>query len=107
MKVFYITTFDNSVFYVRAPNAEAAKEHLTEQVKKYFFKRELAADDNMQAPPTLGADIIVEMSIRKGITDSNEKMVIEDITAMAYVFSEAGKTHWKDWTLSVNDVMGD
>jgi len=105
MKVFYVTTFGNNVFYVRAPNAEAAKEHLIEQVKKYFFKRELAADENMQPPQTLGPDIIVELGIHKSIIDDAAKITAEDITAMAYVFSEAGKPYWKDWTLSTDYVV--
>jgi hypothetical protein len=105
MKVFYVTTFGNNVFYVRAENAETAKEHLIEQVTKYFFKRELAGDENTQAPETLGPNIIVELGIHKSILDSNEKLIAEDITAMAYVFGSMGRPYWKDWSVSMDDVV--
>ena len=105
MKVFYITTFGNNVFYVRANTADEARDHLIERVKKYYFKRELAADESKQIPQVLGENIIVELGIHKGIINPDEKMTIEDITATAYIFSSSGKEHWKDWDLSVADVL--
>lgn len=105
MKVFYMTTFGNNVFYVRAEDADSARAHLTEQVKKYFFKRDLADDQSNTLPETLGENIIVELGIHKGIINPDEKMTIEDITATAYIFSSAGKPYWKDWDLSVADVL--
>lgn len=107
MKVFYMTTFGNNVFYVRAKNADEAKAHLIEQVKKYFFKRDLAADESKTLPATLGENIIVELGIHKSIIDASEKMTVEDITATAYIFSSSGKEHWKDWDLSVADVLAE
>jgi hypothetical protein len=105
MKVFYVTTFGNNVFYVRAENSEAAKEHLIEQVKKYYFKHELKGDVVATPPETLGKDIIVELGMHRGILDDNEDIVVEDITATAYIFSSAGKPYWKDWDLTVTDVI--
>lgn len=105
MKVFYVSTFGSNVFYVRAKTADKARTHLIKQVKKYFFKRELAADESKKLPVMLGENIIVELGIHKSIIDDDEKMNIEDITAMAYIFSSSGKEHWKDWDLSVTDVL--
>lgn len=102
MKVFYITAFGNNVFYVHAENADAAKERLLEQVKKYYFKRELSGDETMQAPKTLGDNIIVEIGIHKGILE--QPMTIADISAMAYVFAEGGNKYWKEWDITLDDV---
>ena len=105
MKVFYVTTFGSNVFYVRAQTTDEAKEHLIEQVRKYFFKRELAADESPALPAMLGENIIVELGIHKSIIANGEQMTAEDITATAYIFSSAGKEHWKDWNISVEDVL--
>lgn len=105
MKVFYVTTFGNNVFYVRAKTADKAKEHLIEQVKKYFFKRELAADESTSLPAKLGENVIVELGIHKSLINYSENMTAEDITATAYIFSSGGKEHWKDWDLSIKDVL--
>ncbi len=104
MKVFYVTTFGNNVFYVHAKNSEEAKEHLVEQVTKYYFKHDLKGDEVTTPPETLGKDIIVELGMHRGIIEDTD-IVIEDITATAYIFSSAGKPHWKDWDLSVTDVL--
>jgi hypothetical protein len=105
MKVFYVTTFSSNVFYVHAENAAAAKEHLLEQVKKYYFKRELSGDENMRAPKTLGDNIIVELGIHKSILDAANTMTIEDISAMAYVFATGGNEYWKEWDITLGDVV--
>lgn len=105
MKVFYVTTFGNNVFYVRAKTPDEAKAHLIEQVKKYFFKRELAADESRELPEMLGENIIVELGIHRSIMNTDEKITAEDITATAYIFSSRGKEHWKDWEISVEDVV--
>lgn len=107
MKVFYVSTFGSNVFYIRAKTADKAREHLIKQVKKYFFKRELAADESPALPAMLGKNIIVELGITKSIIDDDEKITVEDITATAYIFSSSGKEHWKDWDISVEDVLQD
>ena len=104
MKAFYVTTFGNNVFYVRAKDAAAAEEHLIEQVTKYYFKHELKGDVVATPPETLGKNIIVELGMHRSIIEDTD-IVVEDITATAYIFSSAGKTYWKDWDLTVTDVI--
>ena len=104
MKVYYITTFGNNVFYVRAKNGDEAIAHLVEQVKKYYFKHDLKGDAVVTPPNTLGKDIIVELGMHKSII-TDEDIKAEDVTAVAYIFSSAGKEYWKDWELSVENVL--
>jgi len=106
MKVYYITTFGNNVFYVHAPSGEEAIAHLVEQVTKYYFKHNLKGDDVATPPTTLGKNIIVELGMHKSII-TDKDIVAEDVTAVAYIFSSAGKPYWKDWDLSVSNVLQD
>jgi len=106
LKVYYITTYGNNVFYVRAKNGDEAISHLIEQVKKYYFKHNLKGDEVAIPPHTLGENIIVELGMHKSII-TDEDIVAEDVTAVAYIFSSAGKPYWKDWSLSVSNVLQD
>ena len=72
MKVYYITTYGNNVFYVRAKNGEEAIAHLIEQVKKYYFKHNLKGDEVATPPQTLGENIIVELGMHRHIIDDGE-----------------------------------
>ena len=105
MKVFYISGYANDVFYVRAETAEAAKAHLLDEVGKYVFQRNLKDDSKeIQIPETLGENIIVEFGIHRDIIDA--KLVIEDITATAYIFSQNELPHWENWDIEIKDVVG-
>jgi len=106
VKVFYITTFGNNVFYVRAKTGDEAIAHLVEQVRKYYFKHNLKGDEVATPPTTLGKDVIVELGMHKSII-TDEDIIAEDVTAVAYIFSSAGKPYWKDWDLSVTNVLAE
>lgn len=102
-KVFYITSDSADVFYVRAENATAAKELLLEEVGKYVFKRNLSGTKGWDTVDTLGSNIIVEYSVRESVMSSD--LSIEDITAAAFIFSKNGLAHWKNWTITEEDVL--
>lgn len=102
-KVFYIASDSADVFYVRAENADAAKELLLEEIGKHVFKQNLAGEKKWNRVNTLGSNVIVEYSVRESILSS--KLSIEDITAAAFIFSDQGKEHWKDWDITEKDVL--
>ena len=105
MKVFYICGYANDVFYVRANDADAAEELLLDEVGKYIFQRKLKDDDaDTETPETLGDNIIVEFGVHRDILKA--ELVVEDITASAFIFSENRLPHWEDWKIEVKDVVG-
>jgi len=105
MKVFYICGYANDVFYVRAPDAESAKEHLLDEVGKYIFQRKLKDDANeIDSPEMLGENIIVEFGIHRDLLTAD--LLAEDITATAFIFAENKLPHWGDWEIAVKDVVG-
>ena len=82
---------------MRAENAEAAKEHLIEQISKYLFKVGLS-NRSGDVPKTLGSNIITENSmIHKDLIENPTDMVVEEITGIAYIYATAGKQYWKEW----------
>ncbi len=102
-KVFYITTEAQDTFYVRASDEAEAAEILREAVRKFIFKRTLAADQTLSTPETLGSDVIVGYAVRSSAMDCEYE--IEDITAQAFVFTRQGEDHFKDWDLTEEDVL--
>ena len=104
MRVYYVNGYANEVYYVRAEDEEAAEALLRKQIGKFVFQKNLS-DDSIEIPEKLGDDIIVEFGISKGTLEADLRF--DDITATAYVFSENGMPHWKDWKITVPDVIGD
>lgn len=104
MRVYYVNGYANEVYYVRAEDEEAAEALLRKQIGKFVFQKNLS-DDSIEIPEKLGDDIIVEFGISKGTLETDLRF--DDITATAYVFSENGMPHWKDWKITVPDVIGD
>lgn len=104
MKVYFISSHANDVFYVRAETPEKAEDILRTEIKKYIFKKNLKDDDEIEVPETLGKDIIVEFGIRKDIIDN--ELTIEDITAAAYIFSSNEQPHWDKWNIEIKDAVG-
>lgn len=105
MRVYYVNGYANEVYYVRAEDEEAAEALLRKQIGKYVFQNNLRDDDIVEVPDKLGDNIIVEFGISKGTLETDLRF--DDITATAYVFSENGMPHWKDWKITVPDVIGD
>ena len=105
MRVYYVSGYANEVYYVRAKDEEAAKDLLLKEIGKYIFKNNLRDDAEIVIPETLGDNIIVEHYISKGTLEAD--LEIEDITATAYIFSNNGMDHWKDWKISTADIIGD
>lgn len=103
MKVFYICSYANDVFYVRAENPEKAEEILRREIAKYIFQRNLK-DKAHAAPKMLGKNIIVEFNISKDTLD--KEFTIEDITATAYIFASNGREHWDNWDIEIADAIG-
>jgi hypothetical protein len=104
VRVYYVNGYANEVYYVRAEDEEAAEALLRKQIGKFVFQKNLS-DDSIEIPEKLGDDIIVEFGISKGTLETDLRF--DDITATAYVFSENGMPHWKDWKITVPDVIGD
>lgn len=105
MKVFYVCGYANDVFYVRASDADAAKELLLDEIGKYVFQRKLKDDAaNIGTPETLGDNIIVEFGVHRDMLKA--ELVIEDITASAYIFAENKLPHWENWNIEIKDVVG-
>jgi len=102
-KVFYITTEAQDTFYVRASDEDEATEILREAIRKFIFKRTLAADQTLPTPETLGSNVIVVYAVRSSAMDCEYE--IEDITAQAYVFSQMGEDHFKDWNITEEDTL--
>jgi hypothetical protein len=103
VRVYYVNGYANEVYYVRAEDEEAAEALLRKQIGKFVFQKNLS-DDSIEIPEKLGDDIIVEFGISKGTLETDLRF--DDITATAYVFSENGMPHWKDWKITVPDVIG-
>ncbi len=106
MRVYYVCSHANDVFYVRAEDAKQAEELLRRQIAKYIFDCNLKdRAHNQDIPKMLGDDIIVEHSIRKDILD-HDFSVIEDMTASAYIFSSNGQEGWDKWDIEMADAIG-
>lgn len=105
MRVFYVNGYANEVYYVRAENEEAAEALLRKQIGKFVFQNNLRDDETVEVPDKLGDDIIVEFGVSKGTLEADLRF--DDITATAYVFAQNDMPHWKDWTITVPDVIGD
>lgn len=105
MKVYFISSHANDVFYVRAETPEEAEELLRREIAKFVFQKNLKDDEELVMPETLGKDVIVEFGIRKDILDND--LDVEDITAAAYIFSSNGQPHWEDWNIEISDAVGD
>jgi len=106
MRVFYVCSHANDVFYVRAETPDEAKELLRIEIKKYLFQRNLKdLPHNSDLPKMLGDDIIVENNIRKDIIE-NDFSVCEDMTASAYIFASNGQESWKNWDIEMSDAIG-
>lgn len=103
IKVFYITTKSQDAFYVRALDKNEATEILREAIRKFIFKRTLAADQTLSTPETLGSNVIVGYAVRSSAADSEYE--IEDITAQAYIFAKQGEDYWRDWDITEEDVL--
>ncbi len=103
MRVYYVNGYANEVYYVRAEDAEEAEKTLRKEIGKYIFKTNLTEVNNV--PEKLGDNIIVEFGISKGTLEADLRF--DDITETAFVFSENGMEHWKDWELTTEDVIGD
>jgi len=104
MKVFYVSGYATDVFYVHAETAEAAKTLLLDEVGKYIFRRNLKDEEGMQIPETLGDNIIVEFGVHRDLLDAD--LVVEDITATAYIFAQNELPHWEKWNIEIKDVVG-
>ena len=104
MKVYFINSHANDVFYVRAETPEEAEEILRREIAKFVFQKNLKDDEEIVIPETLGKNIIVEFGIRKDILDND--LEVEDITAAAYIFSSNGQPHWEDWDIEISDAVG-
>lgn len=106
MRVYYVCSHANDVFYVRAENADKAQEILRLEIKKYLFQCNLKdLPHNSDLPKMLGDDVIVENNIRKDIID-HKFTVCEDMTASAYIFSSNGQECWEDWNIEMSDAIG-
>ena len=105
MRVYYVSGYANEVYYVRAKDEEAAKALLLKEIGKFVFKNNLRDDETIVLPEKLGSNVIVEHQISKGTLEAD--LQIEDITATAYIFSENGMDHWKDWKITTTDIIGD
>ena len=105
MRVYYISGYANEVYYVRAEDEKAAEKLLLKEIGKYVFKNNLRDDESVTLPEKLGSNVIVEHQISKGTLEAD--LQIEDITATAYIFSENGMDHWKDWKITTTDIIGD
>ena len=104
MKVYFINSHANDVFYVRASSPEEAEELLRREIAKFVFQKNLKDDEEVVMPETLGENIIVEFGIRKDILDND--LEIEDITAAAYIFSSNNQPHWENWDIEISDAVG-
>lgn len=102
-KVFYITTKAQDVFYVRASDEAEAAETLREAVRKFIFKRTLAADQTLSTPETLGSNVIVGYAVRSSAADGEYE--IENITIQAYMFARQGEEYWRDWDITEEDTL--
>ena len=97
------TWIGSDIFYVRAENADAAKEHLQERIRKYYFKAKLSNKaDDINDPKRLGDDIIVEEYITE--LTGTAPLDAVDVTAMAYMWCETKVKHWEDWNITVEDA---
>lgn len=105
MRVYYVNGYANEVYYVRAEDEKAAEELLRKEIGKYVFQQNLRDDEIVEVPDKLGDNIIVEFEISKGTLEADLRF--DDITATAYVFAQNDMPHWKDWTITVPDVIGD
>ena len=105
MRVYYVSGYANEVYYVRAKDEEAAKALLLKEIGKYVFKNNLRDDETIVMPEKLGSNVIVEHQISKGTLEAD--LDFEDITATAYIFSQNGMDHWKDWKITTTDIIGD
>lgn len=106
MRVYYVCSHANDVFYVRAETAEEAQEILRLEIKKYVFQRNLKdLPHNNDLPKMLGDDVIVENNIRKDIIE-NDFSVCEDMTASAYIFASNGQECWENWDIEMSDAIG-
>jgi len=106
MRVYYICSHANDVFYVRADNPEDAEEILRREIAKFVFQRNLKDDlPNTDIPKMIGDNVIVEHSIRKDILDHNFSAT-QDITASAYIFSSNEQEGWKNWDIEMSDAIG-
>ena len=106
MRVYYVCSHANDVFYVRAEDPKQAGEILRRQITKYIFDCNLKdRGHNEDIPKMLGDNVIVEHSIRKDILD-HDFSVIEDMTASAYIFSSNGAEGWDKWDIQIADAIG-
>lgn len=106
MRVYYVCSHANDVFYVRAADPKQAEEILRRGIAKYIFDCNLKdRAHNQDIPKMLGENIIVEHSIRKDILDHDFSMIV-DMTASAYIFSSNGKESWDKWDIEMADAIG-
>ena len=106
MRVFYICSHANDVFYVRAETTSEAKEILRLAITKYLFERNLKdMPHNANLPKMLGDNVIVESNIRKDIIE-NDFSMCEDMTASAYIFATNGQEGWENWDIEMSDAIG-
>jgi len=114
-KVFYITVdtdhadvpdgvvITSDFYFVRGDDPEECKEHLREQIRKYYFKALLAnKPESSENPRRLGDRIIVQ----GWVTDTTADLPLhaEDATAAAYILAAEGKEYWSDWVISQGDT---
>ena len=93
----------SAVFYVAAPSADDACDHLREQIKKYFFKAKLS-NKGSEGPHSLGANILVDGFLSESVASSKTTLDALDITAMAYVHKEMGREGWEKFEIDLEDV---
>lgn len=105
MRVYYVNGYANEVYYVRAKDEKEAETILRKEIGKYVFQQNLRDDTIVETPDKLGDNIIVEFQISKGTLEADLRF--DDITETAFVFSENGMPHWKDWEITTEDVIGD
>ena len=95
------TWVSNDIFYVLGEDEDEAKQHLREQIKKYYFKAKLSGKDS-DDPKRLGHRIICEGYVTE--VTAIAPLDAFDFTATAYLYKEDKKELWSDWDVTMEDA---